>query len=67
MKKPRPRLRQTRSLKERLASFAKDAREKAALLPDGPERDALLREASLADTASHLDDWISSPGLQPPK
>jgi hypothetical protein len=67
MKKPRRRIKQDKSLKERLAAFAKDARDRAALLPSGPEREALLREVSRADTASHLDDWINSTGLQPPK
>ena len=66
MKKPRVRTKQVKSFKERLASFAKNARERAALLPQGPEREALLREADRADTTSHLDDWINSPGLQPP-
>ena len=65
MKKPRPRIKQNRSL-ERLAAFAKDARDRA-LLPTGPEREALLRQASRADTSSHLDDWVRSPGLPPPE
>jgi hypothetical protein len=64
---PRRSVTHTKSFKERLAAFAKRARERAALLPPGPERDALLSEASRADTASHLEDWVNSPGLQPPK
>ncbi len=63
----RRRFKQTVSLKDRLASFAKEAREQAASLPPSPEREALLKKASQADTASHLDDWANSPGLQPPK
>ncbi len=55
------------SLRERLASFAKDARKKAALLPPGPEREQMLRKARQADTAAHLDDWANSSGLRPPK
>jgi len=55
------------SLKDRLASFAKDVREKAALLPPGMEQDELLRKARHADTAFHMDEWLSSPGRQPPK
>ena len=58
---------QTISLKERLASFAKDIREKALRLPPGTERDALLEKAKKADAATHLDDWVNSLGLQPPK
>jgi hypothetical protein len=26
----------------------------------------LVRKADQADTAAHLDDWVNSPGLQPP-
>jgi hypothetical protein len=57
---------QMESLKERLGVFAKDMREKAARL-SGPERDDLLMKARQADTASHLDDWANSSGLQSPK
>ncbi len=60
-------LRQIDSLKDRLASFAKDARKKASLLPPGPEKEQMLRKARQADTAAHLDDWVNSSGLQPPK
>jgi hypothetical protein len=63
----RRRFRQTASLKDRLATFAKQVREKASLLPPGAERSDLLRRARQADTASHLDDWANSPGLQSPK
>ena len=55
------------SLKDRLVSFAKDAREKALLLPPGPEREQMLRKARQADTAAHLDDWANSSGLRPPR
>ena len=48
-----------------LIAFAKDAREKAEQLPSGVVRDDLLKKARQADTASHLDEWINSPGLQP--
>lgn len=34
--------------------------------PRGPVREALLKKARQADTASHLDDWANSTGLQPP-
>jgi len=42
-------------------------KEQATQLPAGPERDALLRLASPAETGAHLSDWVQSPGLQPPK
>jgi len=31
------------------------------------EQEDLLRKARQADTAFHMDEWLSSPGLQPPK
>jgi hypothetical protein len=63
----RRRFRQTQSLKDRLTAWANGVREDAGKLPPGPERDALLKKASQADTALHMDDWANSPGLQPPK
>jgi hypothetical protein len=62
----RRRFQQTTTLKERLISFAKEAREKAAELQPCPEKDDLLRKARQAETTAHLDDWANSPGLQPP-
>jgi hypothetical protein len=63
----RRRFKQALTLRERLAVFAKAAREKAALLPPGAEKNELLGKARQADTAAHLEDRIESPGLQPPK
>ena len=62
----RRRFKQSLTLKERLSSFAKEARDKASQLPPGVEKDDLLRRARQADTASRLDEWVSSTGLQPP-
>ncbi len=46
-------------LKDRLTIFAKETREKAALLPPGRARQDLLEKARRADhAAAHLDDWI---------
>jgi hypothetical protein len=56
----------TASFQERLAAFAKHAREEAEKLPPGPARDTALRKARQADTALHLNNWANSPGLQPP-
>jgi hypothetical protein len=64
--KTRRRFKQHQTLKDRLASFAKDARERASGLPPGPAQDDLLRKARQADTASHINEWVNSPGLQPP-
>ena len=67
MIKHRRRLKQLTSLKDRLAAFADDMREKAARLRPGIEQDDCLRKVRQADTAQHLDEWANSPGLQPPK
>jgi len=63
----RYRFKQTMSLQDRLASFAKEMRDKASLMPPSREKDDLLERASRADMASHLDDWTNSAGLLPPK
>ena len=63
----RRRFNQSMPLKDRLAAFADDMREKAAQMPPGLERDDVLRRARQADTALHADEWANSPGLQPPK
>jgi hypothetical protein len=63
----RRRFKQTTSLSDRLASFARSARERAAQLTPGTDRDELLKKARQADTASDLDEWVNSTGLQPPK
>jgi hypothetical protein len=62
----RRRFKQSQSLKDRLASFANEARKRAEDLPPGPAKDDLLRKARQADTATHLEEWVNSPGLQPP-
>ena len=54
------------SFKDSLTSFAQEARDQAAKLPPCAERDALIKKARQAETASHLDDWVNSHELQPP-
>lgn len=51
---------------DRLAAFAKEARVAAACLPPGPEREAMLKKARQADTASQFDDWGKALGPQSP-
>ena len=62
----RRRVKQTRSLEERLAEEAKRLREQASSLPPGIERDHALRKARQAETGSHMSEWLTSPGLKPP-
>ena len=63
----RRRLKQFLSLNDRLKLFSDQLKSAAAKLRPGPEQDALLRRARIADTASHINEWANSPGLQPPK
>jgi hypothetical protein len=63
----RRRFKQTQSLHDRLSAWTENIRSQAAKLPPGSERDALLKKLRQADTASDLEAWASSPGLQPPK
>jgi len=53
--------------KENLATEKARLEAQMAKLKPGPERDALLRKIGQLDTAAHLSDWLSSPGLQSPK
>lgn len=55
------------SLKDRLALYANEIRQKAALLPPGVERETLLNKARQAENATRLDDWVNSAGAQSPE
>ena len=63
----RRRFKQIQTLEERLVEQAKSLSEQAKLLGPGPVRDELIRRARQANTASHMNDWLRSPGLQPPR
>lgn len=39
----------------------------AAELEPGPECDDVLKKIRQLDTAHHIDEWLSSPGLQAPR
>jgi hypothetical protein len=54
-------------LQDRLALHALRFKEEAQALRPGPERDAVIRRARQAETASHVDEWLLSPGLRPPR
>jgi len=47
--------------------LAQRAREQAEGLPHGPEREALMRKARQLETALHINEWVTSPGLQAPR
>jgi hypothetical protein len=52
---------------ERLQRAAEQARAAAEQLPQGDARDALLKKARQAETAAHLNEWLTSSGLQSPR
>ncbi|MCK1275618.1 hypothetical protein IVB46_10290 [Bradyrhizobium sp. 61] len=62
----RRRFKQTETLEERLAKEAERLRAKIQTMPPGLQRDQLLRKARQAETASHINDWLTSFGLQSP-
>jgi hypothetical protein len=62
----RRRFKQTLSLEERLASEASRLREEARSMRPCARRDGLIRKARQLDTASHMSEWLNSPGLRPP-
>jgi hypothetical protein len=62
----RRRFKQLPSLEARLAEEAKRLREEAKLLPPGALREELIRRARHAETASRVNEWLTSPGLRPP-
>jgi hypothetical protein len=58
----------TASLEERIAERIDEIRAKAQALPLGSkERERMELRGRQADTAYHTNDWLMSPGLQPPK
>jgi hypothetical protein len=63
----RRRIKQVASFEERLAELARRLREQAKTLPPGKERDGLMRRARQAETTSHLNAWLTSPGLASPR
>lgn len=54
-------------LQDRLMLEAVRLKDEANELPPGPLRDARIRKARQAATASHMNEWLSSPGLQAPR
>jgi hypothetical protein len=52
---------------EALSEEAKRLRAEAKLLPPGAAREEMIRRARQAEIAAHLDEWLTSPGLQPPE
>jgi hypothetical protein len=54
------------SLESQIAAEKARCTEQLAAAPHGPERDALVEKIRQLDIASHMNDWLQSPGLKPP-
>jgi hypothetical protein len=64
----RQRSKHSTTFEQRLAKEAIRFKQAANEQPPGSHaRELLLRRARQAETASHINNWLSSPGLQPPK
>jgi hypothetical protein len=63
----RPRIKHSKTFQERLADEAAQFKALADQTPPGMQRELYLRRARQAETASKINDWLASPGLQPPK
>jgi hypothetical protein len=63
----RRRVKQISSLSDRLIQQAENLRQQADGMPAGVRRDELLKKARQAETSANADEWLSSPGLQPPR
>ena len=61
------RLKKAESLEARLSEHAKRLRAEAKLLPPGAQREEMIRKARQAEIASHMNEWLTSPGLRPPE
>ena len=46
---------------------SEDAKNEAEKLPQGKEREALVRKARQLKNASQINQWLSSPALKPPE
>jgi len=55
------------SIEQKWHQQSEAAKSEAEKLPFGKERDALERRARQLETASHVNQWLSSPGLRPPE
>ena len=67
MPQQRGRFRNTQTFEQRLAEEAARFKKAAEEAAPGMARELLLRRARQAEIASHLNEWLASPGLRSPK
>ena len=60
----RRRFKQAAPLDQRMTEQAERLRQEAQGTPPGVQRDKLIRQARQLETASHMQDWLTSPGLK---
>jgi hypothetical protein len=62
------RLRSTpHTFEENIAAEKAKLEAQVAQLKPGPQADVLLKKIRQLETASHISEWLSSPGLQSPR
>ena len=61
-KRPRP-----HTFEENFAAEKVRLEALVATIPNGPAKDGLLKKIRQLETAAHINEWLSSPGLQPPE
>ena len=54
------------TFEDQIAAEKAKSEAQAAKLPPGPVKEALLKKIRQLETASHMDEWLRSPGLRPP-
>ena len=52
------------TFEDRIAAEKARLEAQVARLRDGPKKDELLEKIRQLETASHINEWLSSPGLQ---
>lgn len=67
MTQHRRRVKQTRSLEDRLADKLGGSAKKPNCSPTDLYGDEALRRARQAEVGSYMSDWVRSPGLRAPK
>jgi hypothetical protein len=54
------------TFEENLAAKKAKLEAQVAQLKPGPQRDELIKKIRQLETALHINEWLTSPGLQPP-
>jgi hypothetical protein len=54
------------TFEENIAAEKAKLEAQIATLKPGPQREELLKKIRQLETASHMSEWLSSPGLQSP-